>query len=151
MIDIVAIGRIKEKAMQQLIDEYSKRIRGDQKLNIIELNNSIKDNMNDIIDDESKRILDKIKPEDYVILLDIKGKNVSSESLSETMGTQLDINKKIVFVIGGSHGVNDDIKQRANLKWSFSHLTFPHQLMRVMLLEQIYRGLMIMKSHPYHK
>lgn len=151
MIEILAIGKIKEKPMQQLIDEYSKRMKSEHNFVITELPNSIKNNTKDIIEDESIRILSKIKTEDYVILLDIKGKNLSSEKLSESIIHPLDIGKKLTFIIGGSHGVNYYIKERANLKWSFSHLTFPHQLMRVMLCEQIYRSFMIAKNHPYHK
>lgn len=151
MISVIAIGRIKEKASQDLIKEYEKRMKPIHDLECIELPNSKKTSTQEIVDDESKRILEKISQEDYLILLDISGKNFSSEMLADKLEALLNTHKRIVFVIGGSHGVSDELRHRAQLRWSLSHLTFPHQLVRILLYEQIYRLFMIKNKHPYHK
>src|SRR5699024_9791960 len=104
-----------------------------------------------ILQDESKRILDKVKPDDYVILLDLKGKNIDSVKLSNLIDKNVNTNKRLIFIIGGSHGVSDEIKLRSNFMWQLSALTFPHQLVRLMLVEQIYRAFSIINKHPYHK
>ena len=85
------------------------------------------------------------------MLLDLEGENLSSESLSQKMDLILNQGQTLVFVIGGSHGVSQAVKSRAQAKWQLSNLTFPHQLVRILLLEQVYRSFMIMKGHPYHK
>lgn len=153
MIKIIAIGKIKEKAMIDVMGEYAKRLQPIHKIEVIELSNSTKkeNDIDGIIDDESQRILDKIDSRDFVVLLDLKGKNISSETLSSTIEGVVDQSKTLVFVIGGSHGVNDALRERSNFMWQLSKLTFPHQLVRVLLFEQIYRAFMIMKHHPYHK
>ena len=86
-----------------------------------------------------------------MILLDLKGKDLDSVSLSNKIDNHLDLGETLVFVIGGSHGVGDSVRKRANYMWKLSNLTFPHQLVRILLLEQLYRGFMIQKGHPYHK
>lgn len=157
-IKIVAIGKIKEKFMKAAIDEYSKRLSRYCKLGIVELsdektpdNASIKEE--EIIKDkEGARILSNIKENDYVIALDLNGKHITSEEFSrkiETLGVEGESN--IVFLIGGSLGLSNNVIKRANFKVSFSKMTFPHQLFRIMLLEQVYRGFRIMKGEPYHK
>ena len=153
MIKIIAIGKIKEKSMTQLIDEYAKRMNPISKIQMIELANSNKpDNeVAVIIEDESQRILGKIESSDFVILLDLKGKDFTSRDMSSKMIDALDTGKNVVFVIGGSHGVSDVMRNRADFLWRISNLTFPHQLVRVMLYEQIYRMFMISRNHPYHK
>ncbi len=153
MIKIIAIGRIKEKAQVALIEEYMKRLRPEHKVEILELDKSKhKDSeINKVIEDESNRVLSKIKPTDYVILLDLKGANISSEELAANISRNLSTGKDLIFIIGGSHGVSDDIKNRSNFMWQISKLTFPHQLVRQLLVEQIYRAFMINKQHPYHK
>ena len=153
MIKIVAIGKVKEKAMNELIAEYQKRLKPISQVMLIELPNRKKQDtdIQGIIEDESDRILSKTSPQDYVILLDLKGKDLSSEKMSEHVMGVLDTSKPIVFIIGGSHGVSDEIRNRANYRWRISNLTFPHQLVRLMLYEQIYRIFMISKNHPYHK
>ena len=101
---------------------------------------------------EGERILSKIKDQDDVICLAIKGKMMSSEDFAKLLDEKMTYQTKdIVFVIGGSYGLSDDVMKRANAEISFSKMTFPHQLMRLILVEQIYRGLMILKHHPYHK
>lgn len=153
MIKIIAIGRVKEKAQVALIDEYMKRLRPIHKVEIIELDKSKhkESEINKIKEDEGKRILSKIKDNDHVILLELKGKNISSEELAQHIDKNLSMGKDLVFIIGGSHGVSDEVKDRANFLWQLSKLTFPHQLVRQLLAEQIYRAFMIINQHPYHK
>ncbi|CAM3712829.1 23S rRNA (pseudouridine(1915)-N(3))-methyltransferase RlmH [Erysipelothrix urinaevulpis] len=153
MIRIIAIGKVKEKSLQNLIVEYKKRMTSVHPIEIVELSNSKinEKNIDAVILDESQRILEKIKPNEFVILLDLQGKNLTSENLSELVSDKLDMGHQLVFIIGGSHGVNQTIKNRANYRWKLSDLTFPHQLVRLMLIEQVYRSFMIARNHPYHK
>lgn len=153
MIQIIAIGKIKEKAMQSMIEEYAKRLKPIHTISMVELPNSVKKDtdVKGIIDDESQRILEKIDDKTFVILLDLKGKDLSSPEMSEKLIDVIDRGLNIAFIIGGSHGVSDLVRQRAQFRWKISNLTFPHQLIRVMLYEQIYRMFMISKNHPYHK
>ncbi len=153
MINVIAVGKIKEKSLQSLINEYDKRMKSVHPLNMIEIANSKlnEKNIDAIILDESQRILAKIKPNDYVILLDLKGKDFSSEILSQQIIQTLDNGSNISFVIGGSHGVSQEIRNRANKMWKISNLTFPHQVVRLLLYEQVYRSFMIARNHPYHK
>ena len=153
MIKIIAVGRIKEKAQVTLIDEYLKRIKPLHKIEVIELNKSKHQDkeVEKIIEDESKRILEKVKDTDWVILLDLKGQNIDSVKLSQHIEKNLNTGKNIAFIIGGSHGVGESIKKRSNFMWQLSALTFPHQLVRLMLVEQIYRAFTIINKHSYHK
>lgn len=153
MIKIIAIGRIKEKGTQLLIDEYQKRMKTIHKVHLKQIEACKKKNASEeeIIQDESLRILSEIKPTDHVILLDLSGKMLSSKSLSSYIDKNLSQGKELVFIIGGSHGVNQAIRNRANYRWQISELTFTHQFARVILYEQIYRSFMIMGNHPYHK
>lgn len=153
MIQIIAIGKIKEKAMQSMIEEYAKRLKPIHTISMVELPNSVKkdSDVKGIVDDESQRILEKIDEKTFVILLDLKGKDLSSPEMSEKLIDVIDRGLNIAFIIGGSHGVSDLVRQRAQFRWKISNLTFPHQLIRVMLYEQIYRMFMISKNHPYHK
>lgn len=153
MIKIIAVGKIKEKPAQALIDEYMKRLVSIHKVEIIQLNKSKHKDTDvlKIIEDESNRIIEKIQPQDFVVLLDLAGKNIQSEALSQTVDQTLNQGQTLVFVIGGSHGVSSKVKTRAQFLWQLSALTFPHQLVRILLLEQIYRAFMILKAHPYHK
>jgi len=157
-ISIITVGKLKEKYLKLAIDEYSKRLSRYCKLDIIELQDEkTPDNASDkeeeqIREKEGKLILSKIKDNTYVVAMDLKGNNLSSEEFSEfisncgVMG-----NSNITFIIGGSLGLSEEVRARANYKLCFSKMTFPHQLFRVMLLEQIYRGFRIMKGEPYHK
>lgn len=153
MIKLIAVGRVKEKTHQAMVNEYLKRLTKYHKVELIEIAKSKfhDKEVEKIILDESKRILEKIKPNDYVVLLDLDGKNIDSNHLSKLIKTNLDIGMNIVFVIGGSHGVSEAFKQRSNFKWQLSKLTFPHQLVRLLLIEQIYRSFTILNNHPYHK
>lgn len=157
-IDIVCVGKIKEKYLKDAIDEYSKRLSKYVKLSIKEnADEKCEDKQSEALDIkvkeiEGKRILNSIKDSSYVILLDIDGKMIDSVSLSEKISS-LAINgvSDITFIIGGSLGVSEVVKKRADYRLSFSKMTFPHQLMRVILLEQIYRAFRIMNNEPYHK
>ena len=157
-ITVIAVGKLKEKYLKQAIDEYAKRLSRYCKLDIIELQDEkTPDNASEkeeliIKEKEGKAILSKIKDNAYAVAMDLKGKQITSEELASfisncgVMG-----NSNIVFAIGGSLGLSDEVIKRANYKLCFSKMTFPHQLFRVMLLEQVYRGFRIINNEPYHK
>lgn len=157
-ITIICVGKIKEKFYVQAIEEYTKRLRAYCKLEIVEvadeknLDNASQKEVDIIKDKEGDRILSNIKEDAYVTALAIEGKMYDSIELSERIDS-LGIKgiSHIVFVIGGSLGLSDKVLNRADFKLSFSRMTFPHQLMRVILLEQIYRSYRIIKNEPYHK
>lgn len=157
-ITIIAVGKLKEKYLKEAIAEYEKRMRAFAKLQIIEVNDekppdtaSEKEKLQ-IIGKEESKIMDKITKDTYVVLLEVKGRMLSSEKLASTIQDLGTYGKShLTFVIGGSLGTGDILKKRADLTWSFSDLTFPHQLMRVMLLEQVYRAFQINQGSPYHK
>ncbi|MEC1258911.1 23S rRNA (pseudouridine(1915)-N(3))-methyltransferase RlmH [Bacillus swezeyi] len=157
-ISIVAIGKLKEKYLKQGIDEYIKRLSAYAKVEIIELpdekapENLSEQDMKIVKDKEGERILSKISPDAHVIALAIEGKMKSSEELADNMDRLATYGKsKVTFVIGGSLGLSDAVLKRADEKLSFSRMTFPHQLMRLILLEQVYRAFRINRGEPYHK
>jgi 23S rRNA (pseudouridine1915-N3)-methyltransferase len=157
-ISIVAIGKLKEKYLKQGIDEYIKRLSAYAKVDIIELpDEKAPENLSDqdmkiVKDKEGERILSKISPDAHVIALAIEGKMKSSEELADNMDRLATYGKsKVAFVIGGSLGLSDAVLKRADEKLSFSKMTFPHQLMRLILLEQVYRAFRINRGEPYHK
>lgn len=157
-ITVVCVGKIKEKFFTMAIDEYRKRLGRYCKLEIIEVADektpdNASENMEDKIKEtEAERILKNIREDTYVITLEINGKMKDSVELSGDM-QKLFVNgvSNIIFVIGGSLGLHKSVSARADEKLSFSKMTFPHQLMRVILLEQIYRAFRIMNGEPYHK
>ena len=157
-ITVIAVGKIKEKYYRDAIDEYSKRLSAYCKLEIVQVadektqENSTETEMNLIKEKEAERILKNIPDSSYVISLEILGKNLDSVELSDKIN-QLGIHgtSHIVFVIGGSLGLHESVSKRADYSLSFSKMTFPHQLMRVILLEQIYRSYRIIHKEPYHK
>lgn len=151
MITIICVGKIKEKYLTAAIKEYSKRISKYSKFNIIEVSDIDKGSISEIIDKEGIDILKHIKDRDYVITMEIEGNRLSSTELAKKIDTVFNNYSNIVFVIGGSYGLSDSIKSRSNYALSFSDLTFPHQLFRVMLLEQIYRVFKINNNETYHK
>lgn len=151
MITIICVGKIKEKYLTAAIKEYSKRISKYSKFNIIEVSDIDKGSISEIIDKEGIDILKHIKDRDYVITMEIEGNRLSSTELAKKIDTVFNNYSNIVFVIGGSYGLSDSIKSRSNYALSFSDLTFPHQLFRVMLLEQIYRIFKINNNETYHK
>lgn len=154
MIQIIAVGKLKEKATKELVNEYLKRLQPYSKIEIVEVN----DEPNDVLDEnkvkeiEAERILKAIKKGSYVILLDLQGKQLDSIGLANKL-TEIYTyhNSDITFIIGGSLGVSNKVKETANYLWKLSELTFPHNLVRVMLVEQIYRAYKINNNEPYHK
>lgn len=157
-IDIIAVGKVKEKFYRDAIDEFAKRLSKYCKLQIIEVTDEkTPDGASEILEEqikakEGERILKNIKEEAYVITLEIQGKKYDSIAFANQINN-LGIRGKshIQFVIGGSLGLHSDVSSRSDVKISFSDMTFPHQLMRVILLEQIYRGFRIISGEPYHK
>lgn len=157
-IKIICVGKIKEKFYKDAIDEYSKRLSKFANLEIIEVSDEMTpDGASDamtlkILEKEADRISAKISDSDYVVTLEIEGKKLTSEGLAAKISDiTLRGNSSIAFIIGGSLGLADSIKKRSNFALSFSDMTFPHQLMRVVLLEQIYRSFKINAHEPYHK
>ena len=157
-INVIGVGKIKEKYLKLGIDEFKKRLSKYCKLDIIELDDEkapeklSEKEMIMVKEKEGKKILSKIKDTSYVSALAIDGKNLSSEELADKM-SDLAVrgNSNITFVIGGSLGLSDEVLDRADYKLSFSKMTFPHQLMRLILLEQVYRAYRINNNEPYHK
>ena len=157
-ITILAVGKLKEKYWRDAIAEYSKRLKSYCNLQIIEIKESPLRANPSAADEEAVKIaeggdiLNKIKPSDYVVTLEIKGKGLSSEALAQKIeALAIDGKSSIVFVIGGSLGLSAEVSRRADFKLSFSAMTFPHQMMRVILLEQIYRSFKINRHEAYHK
>ncbi len=151
MIKIICVGKIKEEYLKQAINEYSKRLSKYTKLNIIEVSD-IDNQSIDVILLKEKELIEKyIDNKDYVITLEINGNMLSSEELASKIDNIFNTNSTITFIIGGSYGLHEDIKKRSDYKLSFSRLTFPHQLFRVNLLEQIYRSFKINNNESYHK
>lgn len=150
-IDVICVGKIKDKNLSKLIDDYILRLSKYAKVNIIELKDESYDNINQTIEVEGEKILAKIDERSFVIGLDIKANQITSEELACKIN-QISLNyPKICFIIGGSWGLSDKVKNRCDLALSFSKLTFPHQLFRLMLIEQIYRAMSILNHSPYHK
>lgn len=157
-ITILTIGKLKEKYWRDAIAEYSKRLGRYCSLKITELKESpLPANPSPADEEAVKRaegedILSRIKPSDYVITLEINGKGLSSTDLASKIDNlALDGKSDITFIIGGSLGLSKDVSKRSNFKLSFSAMTFPHQMMRVILLEQIYRSFKIIRHEAYHK
>ena len=157
-ITVLTVGKIKEKYLRDAIAEYSKRLSRYAKLEIIEVaDEKTPDNASETVETniknkEAERLLKYIRDDAYLITLEIKGKQLTSEELAQkidTLGVQR--TSHIIFVIGGSLGLGEEVLKRSNYALSFSKMTFPHQLMRVILLEQIYRGFRIIHHEPYHK
>lgn len=144
MIKILCIGKIKESFYQDAIKEYMKRLSKYHKVIIEELPDSNKQK-------EEELLLKKINQKDYNIVLDIEGKMLNSIELSNHIDKTFQMNSNITFIIGGSDGLTEKVKEIADFKLSFSKLTFPHQLFRVILLEQIYRSFKILNHETYHK
>ena len=156
-INIICIGKIKEKYLQEAIEEYSKRLKKYCTLKIIELQDEkLPDKIYESTikitkERECKKILDNIKKDSYVIALDLKGKQWTSEEFSQKIeNTATNLNSNISFIIGGTLGLTEKILDISNEKICFSKMTFPHQLIRVFLLEQLFRAFKIQKDETYH-
>ncbi|MDF9410397.1 23S rRNA (pseudouridine(1915)-N(3))-methyltransferase RlmH [Brevibacillus laterosporus] len=157
-ITIITVGKLKEKYLKEGIAEYVKRLSAYCKLNVVEVNDEkapeelSATEMEQVKRKEGERILAHIKQDHYVIALAIEGQMWSSEKLSSEMDKlALHGRSQVEFVIGGSLGLADEVLKRADAKLSFSKMTFPHQLMRLVLVEQIYRAFRISRGEPYHK
>ena len=156
-INVICIGKVKEKFFRDAIDEYSKRLSKYCKLNILELpDEKIPDKTNLNIENEIKtkecnNIINHIKKDSYIVCLDLKGKELSSEEFSKNIENISMQSSQITFIIGGSLGLTKKLLDNCNFKLSFSKMTFPHQLFRVFLLEQIYRAFKISNGENYHK
>lgn len=144
MIKLICVGKIKEKYLTDGINDYLKRINKYHKVQIIEVEDST-------IDNEEVKISKYIDNKDYVITLEIEGNMLSSVELADKMDKTFITNSNITFIIGGSYGLSDNIKKRSNYKLSFSNMTFPHGLFRLIFLEQLYRCFKILNNETYHK
>lgn len=157
-ITLITVGKIKEKYLKDAIAEYTKRLSKYCKLEIVEVaDEKTPDNASEVVEDairakEAERILKHVKDDAYVITLEINGKQLSSEELADKidkLGVQG--TSHIIFIIGGSIGLGEEVLKKSDFALSFSKMTFPHQLMRVILLEQVYRSYRIINREPYHK
>lgn len=151
MIKIICVGKIKEKYLKDGINDYLKRMRRYTKVEIVELTDLDKFPINEILKREGEAVLKQIKQKDYVITLEIDGQKLNSIKFSEKIDSIFNNNPNICFVIGGSYGISDEVKKRSDFKLSFSDFTYPHQLFRLILLEQIYRSFKIINNESYHK
>ena len=157
-INIICCGKIKESFWNSAIDEYSKRLSKYIKLNIIEISDEkVPDKVNaNIINNikniEANKMIQKLPKDSYIIALDLNGKQYSSEEFAQKISTY-SVNgiSSITFIIGGTLGIGDDVMKLVNEKISFSKMTFPHQLMRVIFLEQLYRAFKIINNETYHR
>lgn len=157
-IDILCVGKIKEKYLRDAVDEYSKRLSRYCKINIVEVNDEktpdegIDSLEEKVRETEGERLARYLKDNAFIVTLEIEGSQLSSPELAKKIGDiAVSGRSHIQFIIGGSLGLSKDIIKRADMHLSFSQMTFPHQLMRVILLEQIYRAFKINANEPYHK
>ncbi|GGE53576.1 ribosomal RNA large subunit methyltransferase H [Pullulanibacillus camelliae] len=157
-ITILTVGKLKEKYLKQGIEEYVKRLTPYAKVSIIEIpdqpapENLSPADITAIKDEEGKKLLAKLSPDTYVISLAILGKQLTSEQLAKELDQLATYGRsKIAFIIGGSNGLSDEILKRSDMQLSFSKMTFPHQLMRLILVEQVYRAFKINRGETYHK
>lgn len=151
MIKIICLGKIKETYLKEAIEEYKKRISKYTDLEIIELQDEGIPDSKTALKKEKEKILKVINQKDYIITLEIEGEQTTSIELSKKIENIFINHSNISFIIGSSFGLDEEIKEKSNYKLSFSKLTFPHQLFRVMLLEQIYRAFKIINNEEYHK
>ena len=151
MIKIITVGSIKEKYLKDAIEEYQKRLKKYTDLEIVEIKDEGLLPAKQAMEKEAEKINKHINEKEYIITLEIEGKELTSEELSKKIEDIMIINSNITFIIGGSYGIDKSIKDKAKYHLSFSKMTFPHQLFRVLLLEQIYRSFKIMNNESYHK
>lgn len=151
MIKIICVGKIKEKYLRDAIEEYKKRLSKYTDLEIIEVPDEGLSDIKTSLKKESEKIIKQINSKDYIITMEIEGKELTSPALAEKIDSIFNTNSNIIFIIGGSYGLSDEVKKLSNFKLSFSKLTFPHQLFRIILLEQIYRAFKINNNESYHK
>ncbi len=150
MITLITVGKVKEKYIKEGIEDYLKRISKYTKIELIEIEDESYDKIK-TLKKEKEKILKKINPKSYIITLEIEGKQLSSVQLSNLIQEKTMTHSNITFIIGGSYGLDEKIKALSNYKLSFSKMTFPHQLFRLLFLEQIYRSYKILNNEEYHK
>lgn len=156
-INVICVGKIKEKYFTDAINEYSKRLSRFAKLNIIEVadekipDNASEKEMEIVKQKEGERILSKLSPTSFIVTLCVEGKELSSTDLAKKIADVSMTSSNITFIIGGSLGLCDTVKSRSQLRLSFGQITLPHQLIRVVLLEQLYRAFKINNNETYHK
>ena len=152
MLKLICVGKVKDASLKALIDDYQKRIQKYHKLEVIEVKDEpIRDNEKEVLDIEASRIMSKIDKDDYVILLDLHGESLDSVSFANKIDKLFVSYSKITFVIGGSLGLGEEVKKRANYRLKLSDMTFLHQMTRLIILEQIYRCFKILNHETYHK
>lgn len=152
MLKLICVGRVKDASLKALIDDYQKRIQKYHKLEVIEVKDEpIRDNDKEVLDIEASRIMSKIDKDDYVILLDLHGESLDSVSFANKIDKLFVSYSKITFVIGGSLGLGEEVRKRANYRLKLSDMTFLHQMTRLIILEQIYRCFKILNHETYHK
>ena len=151
MIKLITVGQVKEDFFKGAVNEYLKRLTKYTKIEIIEVKDYTSDDKSLELTKESELILKQINDKDFVVTLEIEGAIIDSFSFSKKIDEWQSKNSNICFIIGGSSGLHDSIKTRSNYALSFSMLTFPHQLFRIIVLEQIYRAFKIIKNESYHK
>lgn len=144
MIKLICVGKLKEKYLKDAVEDYNKRIKKYHKLEIIEVEDSTPE-------EEKNKILKHIDTKDYVITLEIEGKELSSIDFADKINKTFITNSNITFVIGGSYGLDNSVKNRSNYQLSFSKMTVPHGLFRLIFLEQLYRSFKILNNETYHK
>lgn len=151
MIKIITVGKLKEKYLIDAVEEYKKRLSKYTKIEIIEVKDESSYEEDKNKEKEAENIIKYIGEKDFIITLEIDGKEISSVEFASKIENIFNINSNITFIIGGSYGLSNRIKELSNYKLSFSKMTFPHQLFRVILLEQIYRAFKINNNESYHK
>ncbi|MBQ2583166.1 MAG: 23S rRNA (pseudouridine(1915)-N(3))-methyltransferase RlmH [Erysipelotrichaceae bacterium] len=152
MIKLLCVGKVKDRHLQALIDDYAEKIGHYHRLEIVEVKDEkITDNEKAVLDKEAERVLEKIDPDEYVILMDLSGKSVDSLSFAQKIDSLFIRYPKICFVIGGSLGLGEQLRRRGNERIKMSDMTFLHQMCRLILLEQIYRSFKILHHEKYHK
>lgn len=151
MIKIITVGSIKEKYLKDAIDEYTKRLKKYTSIELIEVKDEGIVEESKAISLEAEKIRKYLNTKDYIITMEIEGKQLTSPEFAEKINQIQIESSNIVFIIGGSYGLSDEIKNMAKFHMSFSKMTFPHQLFRVLLLEQIYRAFKILNNESYHK
>lgn len=151
MIKIICIGKLKETYLKEAEREYLKRLKKYTNIELIELPDSTIDDERIALEKEKDQILKHITGKEYLITLEIEGQELSSIELADKIDKTLIQNSELTFIIGGSYGIHPGIKEKSNFKLSFSKMTFPHQLFRIMLLEQLFRSYKILNNEKYHK
>lgn len=152
MLKLICVGKVKDASLKALIDDYQKRIQKYHKLEVIEVKDEpIRGNEKEVLDIEASRIMSKIDKDDYVTLLDLHGESLDSISFAKKIDKLFVSYSKITFVIGGSLGLGEEVRKRANYRLKLSDMTFLHQMTRLIILEQIYRCFKILNHETYHK